>query len=253
MATVHPVTGGAYYPQLDQPEQPDSLRRRGLGSFLRPRNEQTIALIQEAISRGLDPQVGLSLLQGVGADVQGRYGAYQERRATQRAETQAEQAALPGQLSEIAGLQAGGVPQQAVQTAYGQGLEGLIGQVYGGGAGGGQTLSNEELQTIYGDAINFATGNYDAPIPTPLSLHDARMRIMGALRTQNYSEAELARAYDAIGRAYQAVGGRVGTAPVTGGPAPGAPPAAPAGAGGGGAPLSLWEQLQVFGTGAVSR
>lgn len=182
---------------------------RTLDSFIGPRVESLIAKIQAAMGNGLPPEIGMQLLQSAAGGVQQRFDAYRDRRQDQRAELRQQ-----AQLDDL--MQ--GLPPEAMQASQlsqlGVPAE-MISDIFAGGAGGGGLiLTPEDIQNIAADAMNFASGQYEGAIG-PLSLHDARMRIMTVLRSQGYPDGELAKAFDTIGRAYQAVGGRIGQAPLT--------------------------------------
>ncbi len=216
----HPSTFGP----LPQPE----VQRRTFADFVKPVDESLIASIQGAIGQGLDGQTALALLSGVVGGIDERFDAYRTRRASR----QDQMMALPGALEQIAGLASSGVPSGAVEAAYSgfrgpaaQGLDDVIGGIYGGqdvspmyAAASGLTLTPEDIATLVSDAQMAAVSGIDPATgqPSPsMGLHDLRMQHMTTLRLQGYPEAELARAYDVLGKAYVAAGGDPGGTPVT--------------------------------------
>jgi hypothetical protein len=200
---------------------------RNLQDFIRPVDRNTIQDIQAAIASGLDPSQAASLLQGIGSGIDTRFGTYQQNR--QDARSQAQDA-----LMQLAQTNANPAAAQTYIDSYAQlhpnmgtnGLENLAGSLYPGrrllAAVLGRPESGRRRRRHHArrprrrlpGRHDVRAGRPDQRRDPAADLHDARMRIVGQLRAQGYSDADIATAYDAIGRAYQAVGGQV-NAPLT--------------------------------------
>lgn len=225
----NPPPGAALLLSLNNPQR-QAPNPRTLQDFIRPVDRSTINDIQAALASGLDPSQAASLLGGVGSGIDTRFGTYQQNRQDARSSAQ-------DALMQLAQTNANPAAAQTYIDSYAQlhpnmgtnGLEGLAGSLYPGGgssplytgdpnaAGGNAGITADDLAGVYQDAMTFAQGSQDASgnvTQPPIPLHDARMRIIGQLRAQGYSDADIATAYDAVGRAYQAVGGQI-NAPLT--------------------------------------
>lgn len=221
----NPPPGAALLLSLNNPQR-QAPNLRTLQDFIRPVDRSTINDIQAALASGLDPTQAASLLGGVGSGIDTRFGTYQQNRQDARSSAQ-------DALMQLAQTNANPAAAQTYIDSYAQlhpnmgtgGLENLAGSLYpGGGAsplytgdpnasGGGGGLTQDDLAGVYQDAMTFAQGDPANGVPG-IDLHNARMRIIGQLRAQGYSDADIATAYDAVGRAYQAVGGQI-NAPIT--------------------------------------
>jgi hypothetical protein len=144
--------------------------------------------------------------------------------------------AQAAQLSQL------GLPSEVVSSVF---------ESQAGGGAGGMMLTPEDIGGIAADARVAAVGDPTKGV-APMSLHDARMQIMNVLRSQGYPESELAKAYDTIGRTYQAAGGQIGQAPMTWGER-GMSAAAPSGGLGGLAAATPAAQPRIRPTGFPDR
>jgi hypothetical protein len=166
----------------------------------RPQDIAQMELLQKYLGMGLDPGLAMSEMEGIEGGLQERIANFQAKNAERRAMMQS---VLPSALGTAAEMQAAGIPQAAVETAFsgyggkvGDRVDQLVGDLYSG-AGAAAAIPDEERQGAWAEATELAA----AGVP----LHTARMQMMAKgrdlLGLDGAAEQEL---YDLIGSAYSA-------------------------------------------------
>lgn len=200
----------------------------------KPYEQQQLDALLPALRQGMDPTTALGLFQGVQSGALERAAqqkAYRDQMMTSMFE-QAQGLASSG--ARPAGLNALMESYQDIapglnKPRYEQRFEGLKESLYPGDTKvsplympePGQevtpqtatALDAETAAGVWADARAAAQGSADMP---PVSLHQARMAIIGGLKAQGYGEQVTNEVYDMIGKAYQSVpGSMIGDTPLT--------------------------------------
>jgi hypothetical protein len=173
---------------LSQPRDVSGPEPRRFNSFIGPQVQQQLELLQQAIQRGLPPEIAQQEYERITGNVHDRFDAYKNRLAQteQQQGLDALMSSLPPGVGQAAQLSQMGVPAGVVQSVFES--------QQGGGAPMG--LDPESANAVAEHVTELIAGG--------VPLHNARMIILGRMRAQGSNEDEIRDAYDLIGQQYSA-------------------------------------------------
>lgn len=175
----------------------------------RPGELEQLAMLQQAVGMGLDPSFAQAEFARITGGLDARQDAFRQRQQTRRANLQS-LSQLGPTAAEVATAYGPQVADDMFQGFGGQverGLDSIIGGV-AAPTGGAPALDPQSVQGI-SQAVAEWTGE-------GLSLEQVRSLIIGQMRMEGSSPAEIAAAEDFIGQQVSSIApGLVGNAPVT--------------------------------------